>query len=977
MVIANPFSPSHVADVGPGPDYIDYGPDDVVRPGPDYDAGPDGDNKKDVKYGEPDLKQGYRHINEIIPKKPKLIKIQKNMFNNKLSPLQRQQQKQNNQLMEEYKQSMIEYRQKQKENFDNTINKGGSYILTRLQNYANQYDKIDLKNCKGSFTYRTTNTRNFDFNLNLKTIDDVLLTSAMLISPNIINKNKLPPNYKKTYELLIAANCMYDYSFIIKFKDILKDWMPETKTYVDEKEVFNDEKDEWETVYENRVVPKLSKDSPLHEINGSYGNIQLYGRYYTKIFRNIKLKNVKYPNLENYNIIKYDVKEYCVPSYLNDALLNKEYKQIKNDLEQNKTPTYEELTVILNKINYNLNVWIIDGEQLQEQTEHKKTLNIMIHEEHMYVLKKKFNKNNLKSVYCKTNEEFKNIKCEYYKDRVKINNNIKYHDAPLNISKLLNMGGYYTNKNIDFYYECNIRPTFYVDNCIEGKTTLDINKCYINILYNKNYSYPTCDGTEQTTIYDNTYEIINTGFYFCILNTYNEIHKALFKKECWVMGYLIKELNLDVTILYQHIPAEGFSFSDEQIDELKKYKSRDIRNYTGILAKYTTQKTTTIHTTSQQEKKAYESKYPNSYIVNDEIEIVYNHYRQKTGVYSYMGIVSYSKYQLYRIYEVLQDMYSYVGIYKIKTDSMQIDEDISDDDIIEINKRLEQYNISVKKEDKQPINYIDTIDEPIPRPTIEEQKTYTRERQILPLLKNKKSFFLSGRAGYGKTHKINNLIIPYLNKHKMKYIHAAPTTHICDLFNINTLHSYLNNDQSKIDEIFKDIDYLIIDECGLIPEHFIIVLEHIKKLGVNIICVGDINQCSYSVINIMDRQTMINICDGIIYNVVWTEHARYNKEYDTFLNKLLKFNVIDDKCIQHIKSYFTINSYKTKDTNDIKLTYTNNMKSLVNATSTIFKMQGHTINEKYSIYETTHMPMKVLYTALSRCTDPKLITLFY
>jgi hypothetical protein len=55
----------------------------------------------------------------------------------------------------------------------------------------------------------------------------------------------------------------------------------------------------------------------------------------------------------------------------------------------------------------------------------------------------------------------------------------------------------------------------------------------------------------------------------------------------------------------------------------------------------------------------------------------------------------------------------------------------------------------------------------------------------------------------------------------------------------------------------------------------------------------------------------------------------------------------------------------------------NNMKSMVDATSTIFKMQGHTINEKYSIYETTYMPMKVLYTALSRCTDPQLITLFY
>ena len=73
---------------------------------------------------------------------------------------------------------------------------------------------------------------------NLKTIDDVLLASAMLISPNRIDRNRLPPNYRKTYELLIAANCMYDYFFIMKFRDILKVWMPETKTYVDEKYIW-------------------------------------------------------------------------------------------------------------------------------------------------------------------------------------------------------------------------------------------------------------------------------------------------------------------------------------------------------------------------------------------------------------------------------------------------------------------------------------------------------------------------------------------------------------------------------------------------------------------------------------------------------------------------------------------------------------------------------------------------------------------
>ena len=57
-----------------------------------------------------------------------------------------------------------------------------------------------------------------------------------------------------------------------------------------------------------------------------------------------------------------------------------------------------------------------------------------------------------------------------------------------------------------------------------------------------------------------------------------------------------------------------------------------------------------------------------------------------------------------------------------------------------------------------------------------------------------------------------------------------------------------------------------------------------------------------------------------------SKNARYNKDYDDFLTKLLEFNhASEKKCIEHVRSYFkdNIKSVKTDiDTNDIKLCYT-------------------------------------------------------
>ena len=97
----------------------------------------------------------------------------------------------------------------------------------------------------------------------------------------------------------------------------------------------------------------------------------------------------------------------------------------------------------------------------------------------------------------------------------------------------------------------------------------------------------------------------------------------------------------------------------------------------------------------------------------------------------------------------------------------------------------------------------------------------------------------------------------------------------------------------------------------------------------------------------------------------------YNK------NEELKYN---DKCLMQNSSWFgdlnVAKSYKTKDTNDIKLTYTHKTGKLLNNYETVHSAQGKTIDINYSIYDISKMTIKILYTALSRCTNKDKITIY-
>ena len=126
----------------------------------------------------------------------------------------------------------------------------------------------------------------------------------------------------------------------------------------------------------------------------------------------------------------------------------------------------------------------------------------------------------------------------------------------------------------------------------------------------------------------------------------------------------------------------------------------------------------------------------------------------------------------------------------------------------------------------------------------------------------------------------------------------------------------------------------------------------------------------------MNINVFLDLVDYNFFNIQWHEKARYNKDYDTFLNKLITLKKSEERTT-HIKSYFKnqIKKVGDEDNNKIKIAYTNKTADKIKG-HTVHHLQGMTINENMSVYEIDKSPLEVVYTALSRTTDPNLITIF-
>jgi len=884
-----------------------------------------------------------------------------------------------------YNRSVISF--SRKVNHFININKNPNGIL--------DYTKINVQNSRGEFSYRSIGKKQ-RYTMTIRSIEDAIFFCCLLEQRPAMN-NVIPAQLRKTYNLFEFAN-LDNHSFTYTFKDKLLPWInPTTRGRGRNK------------VIQNPVSKRM---------------IKIDKTAYKKTFKKIKLKKVIYEPLQNFNTIDYEIKDYCVPSYLEKFLLKKEYKVICDEINEIKTPTYEELTKIMNKIDYNLNVYTHDCDKEQEQKEYKKTLTIIVHDEHMYVTNNcHIIKNVEKIQYCQQSD-FDKIKSERYTDSSKIHNNIKYKliNPYCDIDKLHQLRSTFSNVNIKFYNDCEIRPVRYYnenESC-ENAGALDINSCYPNILYNQNYVFPVQDGTEETKIYMKTDIIERHGFYYVTFKKMNEIQKALFYESCWIMGALIIDMKLQnlVEIKFKHVSKSAQSAQTKPI-EFDKIK---MTCYSGYLAKYKTEKEYIYECCGEEadaylekykdkscfytsgklstndddddiefnsiiEREELLKKYPDATYTNPNVKIVKEYYLKSSGIYAYLAILQYARLQLYHIYNEVIKSYPNIKIKKIYTDSIAFNEKIND--ITKINKNLNKFGFNVKHEKS---NYSFTPSEiSVKEPKI---KTHimNEHTDIEKLLKSSVSFSVNARAGYGKTYMIKNNLIPYLNMNHKKFILSSTTNESsnnlindgldCEVINTTLLSK--SSDLETLKRRFNDIDYLIVDESSRLSMNLYKLLEYIRdETNVKLILFGDKNQCDYDNSNLMESDVFNRLIDYNNLTIKWHSKARYTKEYDEFLNKILSYEKggYDKDCINYVKSFFgkqIKNKKNSIDNNKIKLTYTNfTRKQFENSEGmTTHKAQGKTIDEHYSIYEIERMSKKVLYTALSRCTNHKLINIY-
>jgi hypothetical protein len=836
---------------------------------------------------------------------------------------------------------------------------------TRIVNYANkirkvarQYRKINFNNVNGRFDYRAQNDKNQRYIMNIQTNDDAIFFSTLLTNHRRFDVNDIPLPYRKIWRIfdaVVELDDLFIYSFRNELNKII---MPKSRGRGKNKKV------------KNPVTGRM---------------IKIGSRQHAKIFKNIPMFKVKFEKLHNFNVIDYDINEYCVPSYLTKKLLKREYKIIKDRLEEIKSPTVNQLTPLLNEIDYNLNVYIHDGECIQNQETNKKTINIIIHDSHMYVLKNKNIYVKPKKIIECNDDEFDKIETETHTNLEKLNNGIKYKLKNIysEIKRTLGMIDTFSDVNINFYNNCGIRACRYIDKTIDNKCGIDINHCYKSILMNSKYSFPIQDGTEIIEVYNDNDRIYDHCFYYCEFNDMDDIEYALFRSfNCWILGYLINNMNLKhkMKIIYK----QEITNCRHGMPEIERFNKILVAKYTGCMAITNYENVKTLNC-KDKELIAYRKKYNKDITVTkDKIRIYEQFKNKKSGIYSYLAILQYARYQLYILYTTIKKINKDINIHKIYTDSISIDQNIKD--VVsekQINNKLKKYGFSVKYEYSKHKWKSRELIVPVPLPTIIKRKVKVYDN-IKKLIKKDISFCINARAGYGKSHTIKNKIIPYLEKHKKKYIITSPTLENAKDYECETVQKILLSKESSIKKLkkkFRNIDYLICDEMTLLKTDSLSMLEKIKKeTNIKIILAGDVNQCTFSLCSMVDTHLFRKLTDYNEYHIKWHKYARYDNNYDNFLDKLLTFKNVDNKCISFIKEYFKNNvkdeEDKDKDTNKIKLCYTHKYGSTIKPYMTVHKAQGKTLDIPYSIYEIKRMNIKILYTALSRCKEQKLITIY-
>ena len=152
-------------------------------------------------------------------------------------------------------------------------------------------------------------------------------------------------------------------------------------------------------------------------------------------------------------------------------------------------------------------------------------------------------------------------------------------------------------------------------------------------------------------------------------------------------------------------------------------------------------------------------------------------------------------------------------------------------------------------------------------------------------LKKGQGFRLSGIAGTGKSYATINVLIPLLDKLKLKWELTA-TTNKARANELwvekgiigQTIHSFLKWEGGKLKDkslsMLEDLDYLIVDECSMLPKMFykFLIQARVKYPSLKIVLIGDYQQ--------LPEVRIMGEFKGSIYNYADTNVVKHLTDYN-------------------------------------------------------------------------------------------------
>lgn len=758
-----------------------------------------------------------------------------------------------------------------------------------------------------------------------------------------------------------------------------------------------------------------------------------------EIYDKIKLKKRKYKELSTFTCYDYHIPEgsSCVPAFFSQqSKLGK--RRISSILKYlkifNNAPTYRELTMILNDHDISLDVYTCDRYLLQEQVKYRFHYRICVHDGHMYVIKSLAPKitNEIfleEDEYRAMFEEAKkNVALFEYTNFSFVIDRTKYirKQRFTNIEKKMKLLGLYSDINEEFAMRSGLVPFRYNMKDLPTLAKLDFDNSYSNIAMN--YKLPVNTGTEQ--VYEYSGAAIRDCYFYRVRSDNKLFEEVLYGKgPHWMIGYELKSLMklLDCTPLHYirttntnsppgmlsandlSLEYDVHSFSTgKKIEKVKLCKTKEVlerrihkevRNYTGFLARTLTDKESRYGVTGKKEREGLRLLHGDEFSIGlDEVVVSKSNYKGKSGCFPYMGIVSIARSQIIDLYVYILKHYPQAKITRLMTDSIGLDIKLDLSIFEEVRKghyRIPGCKLSSFKEEElvedtrvylrtpNAFNHLRYMHKKVNEITIYSKGVKGGPplpdlSKIRGLIKEKKSMIINDFAGAGKSYWVKNTLIKDI-------FEKEDVTHICTssiLLNAKewndkglSIGHYTKKSRGirGVVEELKGYDYIIVDEASQLTMRSIHILERLGR-KFSIILIGDDNQCpSSDGVMYLTYQVILRICGYNRVRIGYHENIRYPKEYYDFLTEFVKKGKKRRlrSAIGIVKRRIRKATEKERKENRA-LSYTHKIRQHhdsrygLDRCKTIHSYQGMTIKKKYVVYINSINDYRILYTALSR-----------